>query len=426
MAGSVTHQRQLKLLDLLKRSEGEEITIAAICEATGWKKSTATTYLGKGLDGGVLTRTTNGTFLVRGADHLSEGEFLRLVSQSKDRQQFGHQFDNLIVRQLLDRSRTNVGLAVEIFNRASLENRLDAFVLLFITGWEQLLKAELEHADPGSIFTGETTRTGRAKTISITDCLNRLMKPTDMVRRNIEAIRSLRDDAAHLLVNEVQPVATRFFQAGLTNYSERFEGFVGEPPLKLVGAGLLTLAMPYMRPEMVAMRSKYGAATAGEIEALIDSLEGEAKEVDDDRFAINVKYSLVLTNKPDAEAIHLRRGKPGEGVPGFIVETPKDPDKLYPYFPQQLADALTERTGRQWTVYDVSAVASKEKVTKANNEFHYCSEKTRRRQYSEKFVDLIERKLGEDPTYLDRAKESYSAAQKAMAKQSKAAGAARS
>lgn len=89
---------------------------------------------------------------------------------------------------------------------------------------------------------------------------------------------------------------------------------------------------------------------------------------------------------------------------------------------------VTERTGRKWNVYDVSAVAAEEKVTKANNEFHYRSEKTRRRQNSEKFVDLIERKLGEDQSYLDRAKQSYSAAQKANARQkamTTAAGAAR-
>lgn len=412
MARSQTSERQLKLLALLKKNEGREVTVSDICEATGWKKSTATTYLGKGLDGGVLTRTKDSTFLVRGAAHLSESEFLRLVSQSKDRQQFGHQFNNLIVRQLLDRSRTNVGLAVEIFNRASLENRLDAFVLLFITGWEQLLKAELEHDEPGSIFTGDTTRTGRLKTISLQNCLDRMMKPNDIVRRNIEAIRSLRDDAAHLLVSEVQPVATRFFQAGLTNYAERFENFVGEPALKLVGAGLLTLAMPYMRPEMVAMRSKYGSATANEIDALIESLEADARNTDDDRFAINIQYSLVLTSKPDAQAIYLRKGKPGEGVPGFIVETPKDPDKLYPYFPKQLAEALTERTGRTWSLYDVTAIAAKEKVTKGNNEYHYCSEKTRRRQYSEQFVALVAGKLASDPSYLDRARESYSNARR--------------
>lgn len=32
-------------------------------------------------------------------------------------------------------------LALELYNRPSLDNRLDAFVLCFCTAWEQLLKA---------------------------------------------------------------------------------------------------------------------------------------------------------------------------------------------------------------------------------------------------------------------------------------------
>lgn len=34
-------------------------------------------------------------------------------------------------------------LALELYNRPSIENRMDAFVMCFCTSWEQLLKAIL-------------------------------------------------------------------------------------------------------------------------------------------------------------------------------------------------------------------------------------------------------------------------------------------
>lgn len=149
---SKRNAKQLQFLSLLQERDGGKVTVADICKSTGWKSSGARTYLSKGSLERLLSRLPDGSYSVHGAEEVTEAQFLRLLSQSKARQRFGHNFSPL-VRQLLQRSRTNVALAIETFNRASLENRLDAFVLLFVAGWEQLLKAKLEHGDPGSIFT---------------------------------------------------------------------------------------------------------------------------------------------------------------------------------------------------------------------------------------------------------------------------------
>ena len=401
------HSKQIKLLRFLKSREGKLVTQDEICDATGWKRSTARTYLGKDLVAGLLVKKEDDKFLVQGASTINEAQFVRATSQSKSKRQFGHQFSP-VVRQLLDRSRTNVGLAVETYNRATLENRLDAFVLLFIAGWEQLLKAELENKDPSSIFTGEKTSTGRDKTIGFQQCLDRIFNPKNVVRRNLEVVRSLRDDAAHLLVTEIQPVATRYFQSGLKNYVERFQGFTGEPPLQVVGAGLLTLALPYMRPELVALRAKYGAGAGDEIAALVQALEADADHTSDSKFAIDIRYRLVLSDEAaGASNIHLTKTPPPDGTPGFIVEKPVDAERRYRFFEGELIAELGRRTGRAWTQTEIRAVVFKEKIKQANNEHHHHFRKTNRHAYSEEFVEFLIKKAKADGTYLERARESY-------------------
>lgn len=400
------HDRQKKFFHFLQAHDGKAVKLADICNATGWKPSGAKTYLSKKVLGGLVVRQEDKRYLIQGAASLSEGQFLRLLSQSKERQRFGHQFPPLS-QQLLERSRTNVGLAVETFNRATLDNRLDAFVLLFITGWEQLLKAELEDDEAGSIFTGDKSSTGRDKTIGFQQCLDRLMKPSNVVRKNLEVIRSLRDDAAHLLVSELQPVATRYFQAGLTNYVERFHAFTGENPLSLVGAGLLTLALPYMRPDVVALRSKYGDGTAREVSALVETLEEAAHAARDRCFAIEIRYRLVLTDEPGAGTIQLTKGSSPDATQGFIVEKAVDAERRYCFFETELRQELSRRTGRGWSQSDIRCVVFKEKVKNSNNKHHHHFRKTNRHAYSPEFVDLVVDRLTKDGTYLDRAREAW-------------------
>ena len=58
-------------------------------------------------------------------------------------------------------------LALELYNRPSLENKLDGFVLLFCTAWEQLTKAMLiESKGEDSIFLPPNNK-GFRETISL-------------------------------------------------------------------------------------------------------------------------------------------------------------------------------------------------------------------------------------------------------------------
>lgn len=295
-----------------------------------------------------------------------------------------------MVSNLLERSRTNAGLALELINRPELANRLDAFVLLLATAWEQLLKAELEHKNAGSIFTGDKSASGRPYTISLALAIERQFQDkNDPVRRNVEKIKELRDGAAHLLVPETAGIATRYFQSSILNFISKFQTFTDEAPFKFEGSGLLTLGVAYQSPTIEALRARHGK-NAAEVKALIDELETDADKSDDTKFAISIAYELVLEKKASEAAIHLTNGP--DGLPFRAVKVPKDPKSVCPHSATEVAKRLKEITGTTWAINDIAMIAEHLGTKKSNNEHHFeyvAGTNTKFHSYSDAFITLV-------------------------------------
>ncbi|MGD1944571.1 MAG: DUF3644 domain-containing protein [Leptolyngbyaceae cyanobacterium] len=200
------------LLELLQEKEvkGDAISEEEILEVSGWQKSTFSTYLKKGQLSDFLNEIGDGYFEASNSANLSAQQFTQMLSQSKHRRGLGHNCKSRLAKALLRKSRDNMLLGLELYNRPSLENRMDGFVLCFCTAWEQLLKAILiEKEGEETIFRKARNNKGIRETISLRDCLGRLFRSDDVIRRNVERIIFYRDQAAHLLMPEVQSIMSR-------------------------------------------------------------------------------------------------------------------------------------------------------------------------------------------------------------------------
>lgn len=353
---------------------------------------------------------TRGAIRVIAGSSLSIAELRRRLSQRDNRYTWEHLGVSELVSDLLDRSRTNASLALELINRPELENRIDAFVLLFATAWEQLLKAKLEIACPGIIFEEAAVATTR-RTIGLSAVLEKVFpSKSDPVRRNIEVLKRLRDDAAHLLVPEILGAASRYFQASLLNYDATFSEITGESPFRFHGTGLLTLGVAYERPRIEVIRARHGSS-AEEISALIGQLEKHVDNSTDSRFAVSLEYELILEKKPGPNAIKLVKADEN-GLDLKVVKVPRDPKATCPYSATDVAGMLTERTGNKWTASQVGTVAKFLGVHENDNHYHYAHPVGRKNvdhKYSKDFIDLIMKKLSEDP---DLKRSAHNAAQK--------------
>lgn len=267
-----------------------------VIKATGWKLSTFKAYMGKGQITNFLVEIAEDQYEAVNTLNINLVEFRKKLSQSKHYQELGHKCKNSLSKALLKKSKDNMMLAMELYNRPSLENKLDGFVMLFSTAWEQLLKAIIIERDGlQSIYCG-VSKKGIKQTLSLRKCLDKYYKPTDKIRLNIECISDWRDNAVHLLMPELQGLASRIFQSGVINYSHTFEKFSEVPFLEAQHTGMMSLVGDFKIPPISVLKSLYGES-GDEILKLAKTLQDEIESSNDMDFAIPINVSLVYAKK---------------------------------------------------------------------------------------------------------------------------------
>ena len=431
MATRKTHSALLALLKE-KENAGEVITLEEILAATGWKRGTFLTYLKKGQFSPFLNEQEVDIFVVSSVSQLTDGKFSRMLSQSKHRRELGHKCKSRLAKALLRKSRDNMLLALELYNRPSLDNRMDGFVLCFCTAWEQLLKAMLieKNGEPSIFKPNPGKKRGIRETISLRECLERQFEKANLVRRNIDRIAYYRDQAVHLLMPEIQGQVSRLFQSGVMNYGKQFEAFAEQDFMESSYAGLMSLVGDLRRPDTAVLKSRYGDEVGEEVAHLVNEFAAEAKDVDDIHFAVPVTVKLVFTkNDEDGNVVALSDADEGmEGLrQAVVIEKPVDPDRTHPYrqgdalkeinarlreryLPEDLQQALPSRDEAAnpcVNSHDFQAAMGKLKWKSSNNQHHYKSKNPEYHKYSEHAIEEFVNKVMDDKSFLARARESH-------------------
>lgn len=426
----LSNERQRKFYDFLRSCERSRrhFSMEDVLKATGWKQSTFKSYLAKGQLSHFLSRVSSTNFEATNTLNFTFKEFEKRLSQSKHIQSLGHNCRSKLAKALLRKSRDNMLLAIELYNRPSLENKLDGFVMLFCTAWEQFLKARLiELEGEESIF--KQSSKGLKQTISLRDACERLYQPSSLVRQNILRITELRDNAVHLLIPELQGIASRVFQSGVFNFSAAFEDFCEIPFIKTTNLGMLSLVGDFHTPPLSMMRTIYGPA-ATDILDLAQDLTESIEESNDPVFAIPLDVTLQFATK-GSEGAQIFLSKADEGMSGLrkaltIVKS-VDVEKTHQYRFRELLDALNTRLEQRCSRDKLNeilvsrsngkpalnqnclhSIIHKLKWRKSNNEFHHYVEKLSTHLYSEKAIEQIFEKLLNNQGYLSKCKHDYS------------------
>jgi hypothetical protein len=316
-----------------------------------------------------------------------------------------------LTRQLLDRSQQGFTLALEIFNKPTIAYRIEGFCFFYINAWELLAKARLiETSGREAAIYYKKRRKQPRRSLSLRDVLDRVIpEQNDAVRRNVEQVAELRDQATHLLIPELEAVYAGLFQAGVFNYVEQRRKWFPNTVPNQTTPPLLSLVWEREHLEPKVIQKRYGRDALRFMQEQRDLVQAVEQQVGDRRFSISIEYKLVLTKKPKEADITLGAG-PGGAIAGQIIEVPKDVSVTHPYTHQPAAAEVKRRlgTGVKFTRHDFLAVVYVEKVKKAESSpFHYLLKHTGTHCYSEAFIDLIVQKIGTDPGYLGQARESY-------------------
>lgn len=409
---------------------GKQFNKEQVIAATGWKPATFKTYFGKGQITQFVTETDDGKFQAINTLDLSFVEFQKRLSQSKHFQELGHKCKSQLAKALLKKARDNMMLALELYNRPSLENKLDGFVLLFCTAWEQLSKARLIERDGEDSIFEPANKKGIRQTISLRVCLARLYNEKDLVRKNIETVTDWRDQAVHLLMPELQGIASRIFQSGVLNFSSEFEDFAQVPFLAVQHTGMMTIVGDFNLPAMSLLKTQYGSA-AQEILELANSIQQEVEQADDMSFAIPLKVHLAFAQgEGDAQVVLTKATGTANDLNELrhklkVIEKPVDADKTHPYSLTKLlyevntklaADRDHKKLERcipgrnkstnkpELNTHCIQACISRLDWKRSNNIYHYHFKLANRRQYSEQAVIELVKRITQEDDFVSKAK----------------------
>jgi len=418
------------LYGLLKKKEAnsQQFDTTVILNATGWKEATFKTYWKKGQLADFISEVSHDVFEASNCQEISEIEFAKLLSQSKHRRGIGHNCKSKLAKALLSKSKDNMLLALELYNRPSLENRMDVFVMCFCTAWEQFLKAFLIERDGENSIFRKAGKKGLKETISLRECLDKAYPAKSNLRKNIEQIAYLRDQAVHLLMPEIQGIMSRVFQSGVLNFTSKFEEFTQVSFLNSSHTGMISLVGEFKSPPISIMKSTYGDI-ATEILELASSVQHDVEQSDDIEFAIPLNVKLVFaTDAEDGSTIAIARAD--EGIEGLkkalIIEKPVDRSKSHPLLQKDAVNEINFRLNERFDTNKLSrhllknckhtgkpvinqncfaAILAKNNWKKNDNKFHYRNKNPEIHYYSNELVEEFVKKVMDQEQYLRETKQ---------------------
>lgn len=188
-------------------------------------------------------------------------------------------------------------LSLEIFNKPTIDYRLEGCVFFLCNAWELMLKAKLLKDDV-SIYYPKSSRT-----LSLSDCAAKLMtNKKDPVRVNLEIITSLRNTATHDIIPELEIVYSPYLTFCVKAYAEKMYSYLGVNVSDYIKSDFLALFAHNRRINKGEILSKYGQ----DMNTLFDKKISDINEVVsknlDSEIAYSVSVSLArVNNKNNAD-----------------------------------------------------------------------------------------------------------------------------
>jgi len=314
-----------------------------------------------------------------------------------------------LTKQLLDKSQEAFILSLEVYNKPTIKYRIEGFCFFFCNAWELLLKSKiLEDNKKESAIYYKKQRNQKRRSLSLRDCLKKVIpNESDSIRKNIEDIAAIRDEATHLIIKDLEAVYSGLFQSGVLNYVNKLEEWFGISITEKISPAMLTLVSDIKQIDPVFIKKRYGPEILEFVENEIGRIEKNAKELKEDiKYRIPIEYKLVLTKSAKDADITLSSGVGGKTF--GLIEVPKDIERTHPYLQKDVIAKIKERIGGgiMFNQYDFQSILYKEKI-KGNRKYHYMIKKPVIHRYSDALIELIVNKIERDQEYLKKARKVY-------------------
>jgi hypothetical protein len=249
---------------------------------------------------------------------------------------------NRFEHERLIRAREAMILAVHIFNSAALKFKTEVFCVLACIAWTYLLHEFYDRK--GVKIVGSDGRSLLlSQMIEKPDC-----PVSDGIRRNLRALKLIRDDVEHKLLGKSDAKWQSLFQATCLNFDKVMCQLYGE---QLTLANELSFALQFSRMNIEQLSTLNKYEIPSNIEALDARLhEGlTSEEIGDLEYQFRVVYTLDAASKSRAHFAFVRpESAEGKEIRNVLVSY-KAADHLYPHKPGTVCKLVKDKSGKAFT-----------------------------------------------------------------------------
>jgi hypothetical protein len=298
--------------------------------------------------------------------------------------------------QLLSKSIEAYILALETINRLSITYRIETFAYLICNAWELLLKAKIlsDANNYRKAIYYKRSKGQQPRSLALRDCLDKVfLNASDPIRRNVEWVAELRDEAVHFVISHVPKEVLALFQASVLNYHRCLSDWFSISLSDRVTVGMMTIVYDFSPEEFdlnnPRLRRKMGCETANFLMGYQAKLQQEFETLGKQaEFSISIDYKLTLvkSGNPDIQLV--------AGIGGCstgILEVPKDSSKTHPHRQKEVLEEANRNMNGLVTInqHDIQCILKVHGIKKRTEFYYQGTVPGSPAQYSQAFVDWI-------------------------------------
>ncbi|WP_181177611.1 DUF3644 domain-containing protein [Mesorhizobium sp. B4-1-1] len=294
---------------------------------------------------------------------------------------------NLYDDERLIRAREAMILAVTIFNSSTYKFKTGMFAILANIAWTYLMH-EFHQRKDGNILNSDGTTFALSHMLSKPDC-----PLSKGIRNNLETIKAIRDEVEHKLLGRSDPRWLSIFQACCLNFDKTIVEWYG-PRLSLQNE--ISVALQFGKLQIDQAAQLHQLDVPQHIAALDAHLTSKLseEELNDLEYQFRVVYTFDSASKGSAHIQFLTPDSAEGKSVHNVLQKYKISDDLYPHKPGEVAQLVSRKIGRRFTMSDHTSAWKQHKVRppkgdKTNRKYCIYHKAYDSYTYNDAWVDLL-------------------------------------
>ncbi len=247
---------------------------------------------------------------------------------------------------MTDKSVQSFLLAIEVFNKPTIDYRLEGCVFFLCNAWELLLKAKLIEMGISIHYPGKKDRT-----LTLSDCVAKVMtNDKDPARINLSVIIALRNTATHFVIPEYEAEFLPFLAFNVREYAKKLFDYFQININDYIKTDFLSLFSSSISNKNTNIIGKYGKDISEMFSEKQSLINGVFANHPNSEIALGVTVNIArVNNRKNADA--------------FVYQTSNKNDPHIQYVPQYVDSSVTHSLTHHQVADQIDKEIKKAKIS---------------------------------------------------------------